>query len=80
MLAKEAFERYARSHGVHVTHYHADNGRFADNKWQKACTDNGQQLTFCGVNAHFQNGVAERRIRELQEQARTMMLIHANKR
>jgi len=79
VLAKEAFERYARSHGVQVTHYHADNGRFADNKWRKACADNGQRLTFCGVNAHFQNGVAERRIRELQDQARTM-LIHANKR
>ena len=77
--AKEAFERYARSHGVQVAHYHADNGRFADNKWRKACADNGQVLTFCGVNAHFQNGIAERRIRELQEQARTM-LIHANKR
>ena len=76
--AKEAFERYARSHGVQVIHYHADNGIFADNKWRKACADNSQRLTFCGVNAHFQNGVAERRIRELQEQARTM-LIHANK-
>ena len=34
---------------------------------------------FAGVNAHHQNGVAERRIRTLQEMARTM-LIHANKR
>lgn len=54
-------------------------GRVADNKWRKACADKGQRLTFCGVNAHFQNGVAERRIRELQEQAQTN-LIHANKR
>ena len=37
------------------------------------------RLTFAGVNAHHQNGVAERRIRELQELARTMM-IHANRR
>ena len=63
VLAKEAFERYARSHGVQVTHYHADNGRFADNKWRKACMNNGQRLTFCGVNAHFQkasqNGESE---------------------
>ena len=36
-------------------------------------------LTFCSVNAHFPNGVAKRRICELQDHARTM-LIHANKR
>ena len=77
--AKESFERYARSHGVAVRHYHADNGRFADNKFREAVAKQGQSLTFCGVNAHFQNGVAERRIRELQDHARTM-LIHANRR
>jgi hypothetical protein len=38
-----------------------------------------QTITFCGVNAHFQNAVAERRIRTLQDQARTM-LIHAQHR
>ena len=79
VLAKHAFERFAASHGVVIRHYHADNGRFADNKWRKDCSSKGQTLTFCGVNAHFQNGVAERRIRELQEHARTM-LIHASKR
>jgi hypothetical protein len=42
-------------------------------------SDSGGTLTFCGINAHFQNGIAKRRIRELQEQARTM-LIHASKR
>jgi hypothetical protein len=34
-------------------------------------------MSYAGVNAHHQNGVAERRIRELQELARAM-LIHAN--
>ena len=33
-------------------------------------------MTFAGVNAHHQNGIAERRIREVQDMARTM-LIHA---
>jgi hypothetical protein len=37
------------------------------------------KITSAGVNAHHQNGVAERRIRELQDMARTM-LIHANSR
>ena len=38
-----------------------------------------QRLKFAVVGAHHQNGHAERRIRELQDLARTM-LIHANKR
>ena len=77
--AKEAFERFAASHGTKVLHYHADNGIFADNKFKEHVFRNGQTLSFCGVNAHFQNGIAERKIRELQEHARTM-LIHANRR
>ena len=36
----------------------------------------GQTISFCGVNAHFQNGRAERRIRTLGELGRTQ-LIHA---
>jgi len=39
----------------------------------------GQTITYCGVSAHFQNGVAEKRIRDLQDVARTM-LIHAYRR
>ena len=77
--AKLAFERYARSFGIKVSHYHADNGIFADKLFQRSIENSGQTLSFCGVNAHWQNGVAERRIRELQDLARTMM-IHANRR
>jgi len=76
---KSKFEAYASSNGVEVQHYHADNGVFADNKFRQAVITSRQTLSFCGVNAHFQNGMAERRIRELQDSARTM-LIHANRR
>ena len=31
-------------------------------------------MSFCGVNAHFQNGRAEKRIRDLRESARTALL------
>ena len=31
LKAKHAFEQFCGSHGVQVLHYHADNGRFADN-------------------------------------------------
>ena len=76
---KEKFEAYAASCGVNIQHCHADNGIFADNKFRKAIIVAHQTLSFCGVNAHFQNAVAERRIRELQDTARTM-LIHATRR
>jgi hypothetical protein len=38
--AKEAFETAARTYGVTIQHYHADNGIFADNQFQKAIADN----------------------------------------
>jgi hypothetical protein len=77
--AKIAFETYARSHGVQVRHYHADNGRFAENAWLAHVEESRQSITFCGVGAHFQNGIAEKRIRDLQESARTMMLRASDK-
>ena len=79
VMAKHAFERSAEQRGVKITHYHADNGRFADNAFIQDCQANRQSLSYCGVNAHFQNGIAERRIRDLQERTRTSMLYAMNK-
>ena len=72
--AKVAFERYAAKSGVTVKHYHADNGRFGETAFKAEVLKQGQTISFCGVNAHFQNAVAERRIRILQDQARAMIL------
>jgi hypothetical protein len=77
--AKEAFERYSRQHGVAIAHYHCDNGVFTAHLWRNDCTEKRQGLSFSGVNAHHQNGRAEKRIRDLQQAARTM-LIHAHRR
>jgi hypothetical protein len=77
--AKTAFERYSAHRGVTIRAYHADNGIFKANGWVNECKSKGQPLTFAGVNAHHQNGLAERRIRELQELARTQ-LVHASRR
>jgi len=76
LAAKRAFETFAAEHGVKILHYHCDNGCFHDNAFKQACHDAQQQLTFCGVNAHFQNGIAECSIRDLLESAR-MQLLHA---
>ena len=78
-LAKAAFEKYSAANGVKVCHYHTDNGIFACRQWQDDCNGKSQGFTYSGVNAHHQSGRVERRIRSLQDQARSMM-IHANHR
>ena len=73
---KIAFEKFCEARGVTVRHYHADNGRFSDKGFVNHVAKCRQSITYCGVNAHFQNGMAEKRIRDLQEQT-TTMLVHA---
>ena len=77
--AKHAFEQSADQRGVKILHYHVDNGQFADNAFIQDCKNQGQSLLYCGANANFQNGIAERHIRDLQEQTRTSMLYAMNK-
>jgi hypothetical protein len=72
--AKCAFETFATKHGVRILHYHYNNGRFQDNAFKQARHEARQQLTFCGVNAHFQNGIPERSIRDLSESAHKQQL------
>jgi hypothetical protein len=79
LKSKLAFEKFALSHGVHTKHYHADNGRFKDNLFTKSIENKGQTTSFCGVGAHHQNGIAEKRIGDLQRRA-TALLLHAQRR
>ena len=44
------------------------------NDFIQDCQSQHQGLTYCGVNAHFQNSSTEKKIHDLQEQTRTMML------
>ena len=75
--AKAVFKTYAAEVGITIKHYQADNGRFAENAFMEQVKASGQTITFCGVGAHHQNGIAERRIRDLTEHTRTMLL-HAS--
>jgi hypothetical protein len=59
---------------VQIKHYHCNNGRFADTLFCAACDSQNQKLTFCGVNAHFQNGIAKRAIQDLLESTRKQLL------
>ena len=57
--AKRVFEKYAANQGVTIQAYHANNGIFKAKKWIEECQQQQQNLTFAGVNAHNQNGLAE---------------------
>jgi hypothetical protein len=74
VATKCAFKTFAAKHGIKNQHYHCNNGWFSDNAFKQACHDVRQQPTFCGVNANFQNGIAERSIRYLSESARKQLL------
>lgn len=72
--AKQAFKRFAVSHDVTIKHYHCDDDYFADKDFLRAFKPSNQTITFCGDGAHYQNGVAEKRIRDITEGARTTLL------
>ncbi len=74
VAAKQAFESFATKNGVKIQHYHCNNGQFSDNAFNQACHKKRQQLTFCGINTHFQNGIAEQAIRDLSESTRKQLL------
>ena len=79
VMAKHAFECLAEQRGMKILHFHADNGQFTDNAFIADCNMQQQSLSYCGVNAHFQNSIVEHCIRDLQEQTRTSMLYAMNK-
>jgi hypothetical protein len=74
LAAKFAFKQYATEHRVKILQYHCNNGHFHYNAFQQTCHEERQQLTFCGVNAHFQNGIAKQAIQDLLESAWKQLL------
>jgi hypothetical protein len=74
ILAKQAFEKFATEHGVRIQHYHYDNRGFANNAFKQSLKASCQWLTFCGVSAHFQNGITKRTIQDLWESTRKQLL------
>lgn len=74
--AKHAYEQLLHSKGIQVKRYHADNGAFAHSKFTEDCNAMKQEISYCGVGAHQQNGIVERHIQDLTASAQTM-LVHA---
>ena len=63
-----------KTKGVIIRHYHVENGRLAYNAFIKSVKIQGQIISYCGVNANFQNVISEKRTRDLQEQKRKQIL------
>jgi hypothetical protein len=54
------YEKFAQRYHATVDSYHADNGSFRSETFQKAIDSKNQKLNFSGVNAQWQNGLVER--------------------
>jgi hypothetical protein len=72
--AKQRFEDHSNDYGVIIQQYQADNGVFDSKGFDAELQEYKQIITFAGVGAHHQNGVAERGIQTIMSMARTMML------
>jgi hypothetical protein len=76
--SKRSFELDAcQNKGVHVEHYHTDNGIFSKTGFTAALDADDQTINFSGTGAHHQNGTAERAIQTVVYKARSI-LIHAS--
>ena len=72
--SKENFELYAKRYNVRIKHIHSNNGIFTTKAFKDHVVACDQQQSFCGVGAHWQNGVIERYIGVITTRARTMLL------
>ena len=74
LVGKHLLEKEARNHGFHIKAYRADNKPFAAEDFTDDIALQDQDLTFSGVGAHHQNGVAERALQTTVTWARAMMM------
>ena len=66
---KNTFEAFCRQHGRKVNRYHCNNDHFAYNVFLNVVAKQKHTISFCGVNIHHHNGLIEKAICNLQEQA-----------
>jgi hypothetical protein len=72
--SKLEFKTFAARYNVKIKNIRADNGVYSANLFREACLRGQQNLSFCGVEAHWQNGIAERFIGTITQRARTILL------
>ena len=60
--------------GIRVKKSHTYNGVFSEEGFKSDVSDNNQTISYCGVGAHFQNGLAKAAIKQLTEKVRTILI------
>ena len=64
------------THCTSVCNYHANNIRYVNNAFLTDIAKYSHTISFLGVNAHIQNGIAKKHLWDLQDTA-WMLLLHA---
>ena len=77
LKGKKHIEKDAAKYNVKIKSFRTDNGVFRSKEFKDNLQKCEQEISFCGVGMHSQNGVAERHIRTIVEKARAMLL-HAS--
>ena len=71
--AKEIYKAQPNEMGIEVKKYHGDNRIYKSKLFKDDLERQHQTMTYSGVGAHGQNGVAERAIQTVVNSTRTMM-------
>ncbi len=74
LKSKLEFKEYSAHFGIHIKNIRADNGVYTAKIIQDSCRQKQQNLSFCAVGAHWQNGIAERFISSIVQRSHTLLL------
>ena len=75
--AAQVIERIAKSIGVTIQYYHGNNRSFYTHKFKAKVATSNQTMSFCGFDAHHQNGKAENGVKDISICTK-IMLLHAS--
>jgi transposase InsO family protein len=67
------YETFTKRYNVTIYSYHANNGAFRSETFQKSIEGKNQKLHFSGIDAQWQNGLVERSNGTLCAAARSML-------